>query len=165
MAITNGHQLQCPECGLAFTQKSYQQIFCQISCQIKNTNRKNNAWRVNPNFCQRCGESLIGKRSNAIYCSKTCKSMDHNFKHRSKSRVEGIARRTELYKRDNGRCYSCDKVLELNEIELDHLVPFSRHGDTSPQNLAVSCMPCNRSRGDRIGIKQLEKLFELRNQI
>ena len=165
MAITNGHSLRCPECQTSFIRKSYQQIFCQIACQIKNSNRRNNAWRVNVNLCVRCGNSLIGKRGNAIYCSKTCKSMDHNFKHRSKTRTSSIARRHEIYLRDNKRCYVCFIELDLSAVELDHLIPVSRGGDNAPSNLAISCLLCNRSRGDRIGIRQLEKLFELRPQV
>jgi hypothetical protein len=163
MAITNGKQLECLECKAPFAKKTYQQKFCQISCQIKNRNRRNNAWRVNNGKCARCNKSLLGKRGNAIYCSKTCKSMDHNFKHRSGTRVEGIARRREIYDRDNGSCYVCFQNVDFTKFELDHLIPVNRGGDNSATNLAIACSFCNKSRGDRIGIRQLKKLSELRS--
>lgn len=34
-------------------------------------------------------------------------------------------------------------------IEVDHVVPLSRGGEHSPENLAPACLPCNRSKGAR----------------
>lgn len=89
--------------------------------------------------------------------------MDHTFKHRSKTRVDGVARRKEIYERDQGKCYMCGKELTFKSFELDHLLPVSRNGSNGKENLAVSCQSCNRSRGTKLGIRQLQKLFELRS--
>jgi 5-methylcytosine-specific restriction endonuclease McrA len=88
--------------------------------------------------------------------------MDHNFKHRSKTRVQGVARRREIYERDAGTCYICKKPLNLADVHLDHLIPVAKNGNSDANNLAVSCGFCNRSRGTRIGLEQLAKLDELR---
>jgi 5-methylcytosine-specific restriction endonuclease McrA len=71
----------------------------------------------------------------------------------------------EIINRDKWTCYVCHVRLEFDQIELDHLIPDSRHGSSESWNLAVCCMPCNRSRGNRIGIRQLQKLHELRSKI
>ena len=161
MAITNGHHY-CLFCKLKFVQIRPWQKYCTIKCQYTDSNNQKKRGQTNFGNCSRCNASLENKRSNAIYCSKTCKSMDHTFKHRSKTRVLQTARRRELWDRDKGTCYLCNKQVSIREFELDHLIPVSRNGDNSAQNLAVCCMFCNRSRGTKLGIRQLEKLFELR---
>jgi 5-methylcytosine-specific restriction endonuclease McrA len=90
--------------------------------------------------------------------------MDHNFKHRSKTRITSTARRSEILARDGYKCYLCQKPITLKQLEIDHLVPVSKNGSNSPKNLAASCSPCNKSRGNRIEEAQIKKLAELRNQ-
>lgn len=34
-------------------------------------------------------------------------------------------------------------------LEIEHIVPVSRGGSGSPDNLALACAPCNRSKGAR----------------
>jgi 5-methylcytosine-specific restriction endonuclease McrA len=91
--------------------------------------------------------------------------MDHNFKRRSKTRVLSIARRAEILERDGHKCYLCQKPITIKELEIDHLIPVSKNGSNSPINLAASCSPCNKSRGNRIEEAQIKKLAELRNQV
>jgi 5-methylcytosine-specific restriction endonuclease McrA len=88
--------------------------------------------------------------------------MDHTAKHRAKSRTLSTARRAEIYYRDNKKCYICDIQLTINEIELDHIVPVVLGGSSDPSNIACSCRPCNRSKGSKVGFKQIAKLLELR---
>jgi 5-methylcytosine-specific restriction endonuclease McrA len=161
MAITNGHQ-ECLFCKSVFEVVKPWQKYCSYQCQYTHANSKKKRGITNKGFCARCRKSLEHKKSHAIYCSMTCKSMDHNFKHRSKTRTHGVARRREIYDRDNGSCYLCFTPISFESFELDHLVPVSRAGSNAPENLAVCCLSCNRSRGTKLGIRQLQKLFELR---
>ena len=153
----------CTQCDKTYQPTKPWQKTCSYVCSYTQRNNKRKRGITNYAECARCGSSLRNKRAQAIYCSKTCKSMDHTFKHRAKTRVTTISRRKEIYDRDNGRCYICNKELALNEVELDHLIPGAKSGHSGPDNLAVSCRFCNRSRGARIGTKQLSKLDELRS--
>lgn len=155
----------CEQCQAGYYPKTTWQKTCSKKCGIDFQNSKVLAKPKKQSYCLRCGESLESKRANALYCSRTCLSMDHTFKHRSKTRVSSTARRYEIFTRDNGECYVCRIQLDFKKLEIDHLIPVSRGGDNSAHNLASSCLFCNRSRGDRIGIRQLEKLFELRPQV
>lgn len=155
----------CQWCEALYTPKTYWQKTCSYECGYTKRNQKNKRGQTNFGFCLRCNKSLANKRANAIYCSKTCKSMEHTFKHRGSTRLVPTARRKEIYKRDQAKCYLCKTHLGFHEFELDHLIPVSRGGDSSPCNVAVSCRKCNRSRGSRIGIDQLSKIYELRPQI
>jgi hypothetical protein len=152
----------CDVCNATYLPTTKWQKRCSKVCGYTHQNRANRKTADNKGKCARCAASLSGKKAHAIYCSKTCVSMDHNFKRRAKIGFIGIARRQEIYERDGGKCYSCQSAVAVDDFELDHLVPVSRLGTSEPSNLAVACRFCNRSRGATIGTKQLIKLFELR---
>lgn len=42
-------------------------------------------------------------------------------------------------------CFYCGST--EGPFELDHIIPWSRGGDHSVENLVVACRPCNRSKG------------------
>ena len=155
----------CPICESDFLPVTSWQICCSYECGYKKQNAKNIRNNVNEGRCARCNESLIHRRKDALYCSKTCKSMDYTAKHRAKTRVVGIARRRIIWERDKGICYICKDETSFKQFELDHLVPISRGGTNSESNLAVTHIKCNRSRGTRIEEAQLFKLYELREKI
>jgi len=46
--------------------------------------------------------------------------------------------------RDGWQCVYCGAT---EELQIDHVVPFSRGGACSIDNAAVLCGPCNRSKG------------------
>jgi hypothetical protein len=152
----------CDVCNASYLPVKHWQKRCSKVCGYTYQNKTARRDVNNPGSCARCGKTLAGKRADAIYCSKTCVSMDHSFKRRAKVKFIGIARRREIYERDGGKCYSCGVEVSAEAFELDHLVPVSRLGTSEPSNLAVACRFCNRSRGATIGTKQLIKLFELR---
>jgi 5-methylcytosine-specific restriction endonuclease McrA len=152
----------CNNCSISYTPTRHWQKACSYKCSYSFRNSQKKLGVTNFGKCARCAKSLENKFANAIYCSKTCKSMDHNFKHRAKTRTPSVPRRLAIYQRDLGKCYMCQTNLPLGVIELDHLVPVSRLGSSDSTNLAVSCQACNRARGTKIGIQQLTKLYELR---
>jgi 5-methylcytosine-specific restriction endonuclease McrA len=141
-----------------FVAVQYAQKRCSYRCGYMSNNsaRQFTKPRKAAN-CLRCGADLSHKKSHAIYCSKTCKSMDHNFKHRGRTRVAGVVRRTEIIQRDGSTCYLCNKSLAISEVELDHLIPVAQGGTSEAVNLAVACRWCNRSRGARLSILQILK--------
>lgn len=55
-----------------------------------------------------------------------------------------------IRERDGSRCCICKKPLEDGEIDFDHVIPLSRKGKHTPENLKVCCKPCNRWKGDRL---------------
>jgi len=56
-----------------------------------------------------------------------------------------ISRRA-VFARDRHRCQYCGSTRHLT---VDHVVPRSRGGEDTWDNLVTSCAPCNRKKGDR----------------
>jgi 5-methylcytosine-specific restriction endonuclease McrA len=59
------------------------------------------------------------------------------------------ALREEVFARDGYRCVYCDADLLDQEPHCDHVVPFSRGGTHTLDNLVTSCAACNIAKGDR----------------
>lgn len=58
--------------------------------------------------------------------------------------------RFEILQRDGFRCQYCGRSgRDGVRLEVDHLVPVSRGGPTTPDNLVTACFDCNRSKHAR----------------
>jgi hypothetical protein len=51
-----------------------------------------------------------------------------------------------IVRRDNQTCQICGKNLKEEEIQIDHIIPFSEGGPTEEGNLRVLCGDCNRKK-------------------
>jgi 5-methylcytosine-specific restriction endonuclease McrA len=57
--------------------------------------------------------------------------------------------RLNIYARDRNTCQYCGRKPQRAELNLDHVVPRSRGGVTSWENVVCSCVPCNLRKGGR----------------
>ncbi len=57
--------------------------------------------------------------------------------------------RRNLFARDSNRCQYCGKKFPTSELSIDHVVPRSRGGDTTWENVVCSCVRCNVRKGGR----------------
>ncbi|WP_124065674.1 HNH endonuclease signature motif containing protein [Clostridium sp. E02] len=55
-----------------------------------------------------------------------------------------------VVRRDNNTCQICKKILIDREIEIDHIIPFSRGGVSEEHNLRVTCLECNRRKSNKL---------------
>ena len=54
----------------------------------------------------------------------------------------------KVWRRDEGKCVECGS----NEnLEFDHIIPFSKGGANTYRNIQLLCEPCNRKKLDKIG--------------
>lgn len=54
----------------------------------------------------------------------------------------------KVWNRDGGRCVECGNNQNL---EFDHIIPFSKGGANTYRNLQLLCQECNRKKSDKIG--------------
>lgn len=50
--------------------------------------------------------------------------------------------------RDNFKCQYCHIDLTRSTATMDHVVPLSKGGETSFENVVTSCAPCNTNKGN-----------------
>ena len=55
--------------------------------------------------------------------------------------------RRAVFARDGWSCQYCGT---RSSLTVDHVVPRSKGGDSSWENIVASCAPCNRRKGDRL---------------
>lgn len=69
--------------------------------------------------------------------------------------------RKNLFARDENCCQYCGKVFPLSQLSFDHVIPRSRGGATSWENVVCCCLSCNTRKGDRTpersGMKLIRK--------
>ena len=57
-----------------------------------------------------------------------------------------ILSRKNILRRDNHRCQFCGSTSNLT---IDHIIPKSRGGEDTWENLTTACIRCNNKKGDR----------------
>ena len=62
-------------------------------------------------------------------------------------RLERKLSRMEIFRRDNFTCQYCGKI--TRNLTLDHVIPRSRNGEHTWENVVSACVPCNRIKAGR----------------
>ncbi|MBR0482692.1 DUF262 domain-containing protein [Candidatus Saccharibacteria bacterium] len=55
----------------------------------------------------------------------------------------------EAYERQRGICSICKEHFEIDEMEADHITPWSQGGKTISENCQMLCQNCNRQKSDK----------------
>lgn len=53
----------------------------------------------------------------------------------------------------NGKCAWCDRNLVHQDFEIDHIVALVNGGNNLSENLALTCISCNRRKGEKHPVK------------
>ena len=69
------------------------------------------------------------------------------YQHLPRARVRFS--RFNVYARDDDTCQYCARRFPRSDLNLDHVVPRSRGGATSWENVVCSCVACNLRKGGR----------------
>jgi len=67
-----------------------------------------------------------------------------------------ILTRKNILRRDHYRCAYCGRG-DIT-LTLDHIIPKSRGGEDSWENLVAACLPCNNKKGDQTPEEAMMKL-------
>lgn len=57
--------------------------------------------------------------------------------------------RMNVFSRDNFTCQYCSDQPGIRHLTYDHVLPKSRGGKTTWNNIVTSCLPCNAKKADR----------------
>jgi len=64
-----------------------------------------------------------------------------------------------LYGIQHGYCNGCKYHHQFKDLEIDHKVPRSKGGPDDDGNLQLLCGNCNRRKGDRLTMPELQALL------
>jgi 5-methylcytosine-specific restriction endonuclease McrA len=67
--------------------------------------------------------------------------------------------RKNILLRDRSTCQYCAEVMPSSELTLDHVVPRSRGGLSTWENLVACCHPCNRRKSNQLPVEAGMKLM------
>ena len=167
--ITTHHTAVCPYCKKA--ELDHRKAIAnekRREREIKSKERKQKQmWRRIPHICPVCGAITTRK----IYCSDVCANKARNTKAEHKRRVKINNAMVDdditvlgLFLRDKGVCAICGKRCDTNDFEIkgdafvagnnypsiDHIVPLSKGGEHSWDNVQLTHRICNIRKSDRI---------------
>jgi 5-methylcytosine-specific restriction endonuclease McrA len=69
--------------------------------------------------------------------------------------------RKNILLRDRNTCQYCGEAYPPGELTLDHVVPRSRGGNSTWENLVACCHECNRQKGNRL-LSEIDDMILLR---
>ncbi|SKC86849.1 HNH endonuclease [Ohtaekwangia koreensis] len=64
-----------------------------------------------------------------------------------------------VLKRENQICSVCGKSVKDDDIEFDHVIPWSKGGSSEENNIRLLCSSCNRKRGKKFEKEYLVESF------
>ena len=69
--------------------------------------------------------------------------------------------RKNIFLRDRNQCQYCGEPFDSKDLSLDHVVPISRGGRHSWDNVVCCCVDCNKKKGNRVPKEAGMKLIRL----
>ena len=54
------------------------------------------------------------------------------------------SQKRSAFEKQNGICQKCGKAFPIEEMQADHITPWSKGGHTTPDNCQMLCVDCNR---------------------
>lgn len=134
----------CDECGNTITADKDQTIAVNLG--------------LLPDACDKCHEEdwLFDSLSKNQVASKwTCKfcgkkrivTAVRSGNDQTKREAISTSVKNAVWRRDQGMCVQCGSK---ENLEFDHIIPFSKGGSNTARNLQLLCEPCNRSKSAKI---------------
>ena len=123
---------------------------------------KDNAWNRSMGSCKKCFTeekdrleflwTIFPSVELVLICDKCAKAegiekADINRKNAPTRRIPVLVQ-DAVWNRDGGMCVSCGSK---ENLEFDHIIPFSKGGSNTKRNIQLLCQSCNRTKSDNIG--------------
>ena len=174
----DGLNAQCKDCGHAYYIDHREHILACCQKWVEKNREKSRAikqtWReANPQKQREAQDAYVRKNPEKVRAANDAwakanreayLAIKRAAQHRRKARqlaAPGDHNGADVaaqYLRQGGRCYWCgDKVGK--DYHVDHVIPLSRGGSNGPENLVISCAPCNLSKHDKLPHEWSDRLF------
>jgi 5-methylcytosine-specific restriction endonuclease McrA len=95
---------------------------------------------------EEAGEGRVHSPSQSLAVPSVIRLLEYR---RIPRQMRAISRKNILI-RDQHTCQYCNKHFGAGELTLDHVIPRSRGGSNTWENLVASCLHCNNRKGDRL---------------
>jgi 5-methylcytosine-specific restriction enzyme A len=119
--------------------------------------------KKSPNLLQKIARKAIRELINEVNTHKKFQSAKQivskskirssqskiNNKKQTRSRHIAASVRVSVLNRDKYKCVFCGRNSKYIELEVDHIIPFSKGGSNDISNLQTLCFDCNRGKGTR----------------
>jgi 5-methylcytosine-specific restriction endonuclease McrA len=104
-------------------------------------------WKGSAELVERDGDRVL-RSQRAVFPVPSVIRLTHYIDIRGRQR-RSSSKRNRILARDRYKCQYCGVKGNDFTLTMDHLLPVSRGGPTSPENLVAACKPCNDRKGAR----------------
>lgn len=167
----------CKNCGKEIVGRNSRAIYCSIECN-RDADRKRKVIRWDKKYgigevrtCENCGQEFVTRSRRSRFCTRKCQNNKYSCEYQKlhgggksrvpkNQRVDNDISLRKLYQRDNGICYICGMLCDWNDISngrphrfypsIDHVIPISKGGLHSWDNVMLSHITCNCSKQAKI---------------
>lgn len=149
--------MKCLVCNTEFEKTNGRQTYCSSECRYEARLRRQSKSKISIGskaICDWCG-CEYGLRSssqmvaNHAVCGKGCqkdiRANARNIDYTGLSTLELI----DIYISQTYACIGCNRVMDFDIMESDHIVPVSGDGSNGRWNIQRLCPSCNNSKSNR----------------
>lgn len=176
--VSNIYHGECIECGDHFVSR-YARKYCSDRCMYRHSYSYDPVEKVNK-ICSICKGLFTTTYRNSTFCSDSCREegtkINNNERKSHRRRADKYGsfyqklNRHKVFKSDNYKCQSCGVRCLKSKIgtnhrrepTLDHIIPISKGGPHSYNNVQTLCRKCNNKKSNKIA-GQIPMLYNASN--
>lgn len=139
----------CTFCHKQFLSRRHVSLYCSNTCQTSYSKKRMSQkgyipWYKQIRRCVVCFKDFRPSSPSNKFCGQVCKVSSMSGQSRF------LKLRFEVFKRDNFSCVYCGRSVKEDKIKLqcDHVIPRSKNGKDTLDNLVTACAECNRGKSD-----------------
>lgn len=101
-------------------------------------------------FIRESIEEINSSKNKSSKAKKASKKKSKSTTKKKRTRYISSTARYAVLHRDNNRCIACGLTAKETQLQVDHIIPFSKGGSNNIDNLQTLCVDCNRGKSNLI---------------